>query len=57
MELTHILPILYFNFSVLTLLLSLGTIQTRGDKIILDRTKKYWTTDRITGKVTQKCKK
>lgn len=57
MELTHILPILYFNFSVLTLLLSLGTIQSRGDKIILDRTKKYWTTDRITSKVTQKCKK
>ena len=57
MELTHILPILYFNFSVLTLRLPLGTIQSRVDKIILDRTNKYWTTDQITGKVTQKCKK
>ena len=40
MELTHILPILYFNLSVLTLRLPLGTIQSRVDKIILDRTKK-----------------
>ena len=40
MELTHILPILYFNFSVLNLRLLLGTIQSRVDKIILDRTKK-----------------
>ena len=37
MELTHILPILYFNFSVLTLRLPLGTIQLKAASI-----KFYW---------------
>ena len=43
MELTHILPILYFNFSVLTLLLSLRVLFKAG------ATKLYWIGLRNTG--------